>query len=462
MIALGSPQGVKVSSDTEELLKQITSSITEFNNLRPLDADTERRIKLAFLPDRVTASLNMEGIVATRRQTLAVLDAMTISENASKTEQEILNALEADELTFETSQSERRLSEGFIREINGLIERNIGEAPGVYRLRELKISQAAFTPPGPYDVPGLMSELVRIYNDAGQDNAVISAVWLHNRFTHIHPFLDGNGRTGRLLQDYCLLSGGLFPTGIPSAKRDDYYDALAAADSDDWDPLIQIVAIRELDVLAKASAVAKERRERRVWIRAIAQRASDKKSGALYKQYLVWSHKMTELRASFEQAATEFNELSDVIQIKHERFDIIDFAGWKEVSERGYGNQTWFFAQTYEIDNERLFKYIFYFRRHRPSAADRFTPSQNIVSVYVTGGRYNEKYDFRGGFVDTEVRLREVLFNHEDTFWYSGSGELESHSRFGAYEATECLDTDDINLVVQSFIEDILVKKIGI
>jgi hypothetical protein len=259
-----------------------------------------------------------------------------------------------------------------------------------------------------------------------------------------------------------MSSGGLFPTGIPSAKRDDYYDALAAADSDDWDPLVQIVAIRELDVLAKASAVAQERQERRVWIKAIAQRASDKKSGALYKQYLVWSHKMTELRASFEQAAKEFNALSDVIQIKHEPFDIIDFADWKEVSERGAGKRTWFFSQTYQIDNERLYKYVFYFRRHRQSAADCFPPNQNTVSVYVTGGRYNEKYDFGGRFVDAEIRLREVLFNHEDTFWYSGRGELEPNSRFNAYEATECLITDDINFVVQNFIEDILVKKIGI
>src|SRR5579863_5153651 len=125
MIELSAPREMKIPADTAELLMLVDSAIAEFNKLRPFDADTEARIKMAFLPDRVTASLNMEGIVATRRQTLAVLDAMTISENASKTEQEILNALEADELTFETAQSEKQLSERFIREINSLIERGV-------------------------------------------------------------------------------------------------------------------------------------------------------------------------------------------------------------------------------------------------------------------------------------------------------------------------------------------------
>lgn len=453
MITLGSPQDVNVSADTEELLKQISLSVYEFNKFRPLDKDTEGRIKLAFLPDRVTASLNMEGIVATRRQTLAVLDAMTIDENATKTEQEILNALEADELTFEASQSGHRLSEGFIREINRLIERGIGEAPGVYRSRSVKISQAAFTPPGPSEVPALMGDLVKIYNESSLERAIISAVWLHNRFTYIHPFLDGNGRTGRLLQDYALLCGGMFPTGIPSAKRDDYYDALASADANDWDRLVQIVAIRELEVLAKAAAVVQERQERRIWIKAIAQRASDKKAGSLYKQFLVWSHKMLEFRASLEQAAVEFNSESDVIQIIHENFEMIDFSSWKEISEKGFSNRTWFFSQTYQIDNERLYKYVFYFRRHRPLPSDCFQQNQNIVSLYVTGGRYAEKYGFAGVFFDADIRLREVLFLREDMFWYSGTD---------ASEPAECFAVDDVNVVVQNFMEDILIKKIGI
>ncbi|MBB4197388.1 hypothetical protein CCR94_01710 [Rhodoblastus sphagnicola] len=462
MIDLGNPRTIKISSDTTELLAQIDGSLAEFNKLRPLDRDTEVRIKMAFLPDRVTASLNMEGIIATRRQTLAVLDAMTLNENSSKTEQEILNALEADEYTFEGSQDIKGLSEHFIREINALIERRIGEAPGAFRLRDISISQAVFKPPSHYEVPQLITRLVDIYNNGGFEHAVVGAVWLHNRFTYIHPFLDGNGRTGRLLQDYCLLKGGLFPTGIPSAKRDDYYDALASADANDWNPLIQIVALRELEVIAKAFAVANERQERSAWIKALARKASDKKAGALYKQYLVWSHKMSEIRAVFEYAAREFNEASEFIIVHIDNFDLIDFSVWKEICERGHSTKTWSFSLTFQVENQRLFKYVFYFRRHKFNRSDIFNSSAPIVGLFVTGGAYEDKYEFSGKFVDSGVRLREVLFFHEETYEYIGIGEYDKDLHGHFVEITTCNYVDDINLIVQKFFEDILLKKIGI
>ena len=461
MIDLTAPREMAIPADTTELLAQVDSAIADFNKLRPLDDETEARIKMAFLPDRVTASLNMEGIVATRRQTLAILDAMTISENASKTEQEILNALEADEVVFETSQNEKKITERFIREINFLIERNIGEDPGAYRQRDIRISQAVFTPPPHHDVPALMEKLVTIVNEASLDDPIRRAVWLHARFTHIHPFLDGNGRTGRLLQDYCLLSAGLFPTGIPSSKRDDYYDALASADQDDWAPLIQIVALRELDVIAKASAVAQERQERKLWIKALARRASEKKKGALYKQYLVWLHKMNEVRSFFELAASEFNAASELIQIHHENYDIVDFATWKEICEKGYGTRTWFFSQTYEIENEKMFKYIFYFRRHRPFASDSFVASHSTVSLYITGGRFEEKYEFSGRFIDNDIRLREILIYMEEAYQYLWTGEMESKGK-EIYEKISCEKVANVNSIVQLFMEEVLVNKVGI
>ena len=450
MIELLTPREMIIPADTAELLALVDSAISEFNKLRPFDKDTEARIKMAFLPDRVTASLNMEGIVATRRQTLAILDAMTISENASKTEQEILNALEADELTYETSLNEKLLTERFIRDINLLIERNVGESPGAYRPRNLQISQAAFTPPPHQDVPALMERLVSIFNEEATDHAIVRAVWLHARFTYIHPFLDGNGRTGRLLQDFCLLSSGLFPTGIPTSMRDDYYDALASADQNDWAPLIQIVALRELDVIAKATAVAKERKERKIWSSALAKRANEKNSGALYKQYLVWLHKMNELRLSFELAASEFNSESEAIKIHHENYEIADFNAWKTICTKGYVARTWLFSQTYAVDNEKVFKYVFFLRKHRKSSSDLFSNTNNMVSVYLTGGRYEDRYEFNGKFSDTEIRIREILCHMESNYQYFGTGKLESKGR-GIFEVTTCKEVTDVNSLVQSF-----------
>ena len=459
MFEIGSPASVKISSEAQQLLDQINDEKEKFDKLRPFDEDTEQRIKLAFLPDRVTASLNMEGIIATRRQTLAIMDGMTVDENSTRTEQEILNALRADEHTFDQAQESARLTEVFAREVNGLIEDKIGEHPGEYRPRDVKISQAAFVPPSHLEVPTLMHSLVAAFNGAEEPHPVIRAAWLHNRFTYIHPFLDGNGRTGRLLQDFALLQGNLFPTGIPSSIRDDYYDALAAADRDDWDPLIQIIALRQLSVISKASGIAQERRQRSTWIGAIAKRASAKKAGSQHKNFLVWSHKMHEVRAAFEDTSKELSETSDLIQIKHENFDSIDFPKWQEVCRLGRTSRTWFFAQTFFVYGIQVFRCVFYFKGHSHLLDDTFGDVRDTVGLFVTGGDLGEEYNFFR-FEDPIIRLREVLFLHEQMHVYYFKGEHLEGLRGG--ERWSPASIASVSDIVRDFYEDILHRKAGI
>jgi Fic family protein len=453
MVDIGSPRQVEISSDTQELLHQIDVSIKTFEAMKPLDEETQQRIKMAFLPDRVTASLNMEGIKATRRQTLAILDSMTLSENTSKTEQEILNALRADELTFEYALSETALSERFVRELNALIEDGIGECPGTYRPRDVQISQASFNPPDHLSVPFYMKQLTEEYNLSKTVHTVVKAAWLHDRFTQIHPFLDGNGRTGRLLQDFCLLAEGLLPTGIPSSKRDDYYDALAEADKNNWDRLIQIISLRELEVIAKAHAIANERKQRSGWIKALAKKAGDKKAGSQHKNYLVWAHKMNEIRAVFEETARELNEISDVLFVRHQNFEIVDFSTWKEICERGYSQKTWFFSQQFFLEGECLFNYVCFFKKHRSQPADIFATQSALVSLFITGGETGQTYDFQR-FSDPDIRLREVLFQHEDMYAYRSASRTSEESSPAVADSPSDL--------VREFYEDVFQRKLGV
>ena len=459
MIELGTSSNVKISSEVQQLLDQINEEKEKFDKLRPFDRDTEQRIKLAFLPDRVTASLNMEGIIATRRQTLAIMDGMTVDENSARTEQEILNALRADEHTFDEAQDSARLTEIFIREINRLIEDKTGECPGEYRPRDVQISQAAFVPPSHLQVPQLVHELVESFNAAEEPHPVIRAAWLHNRFTYIHPFLDGNGRTGRLLQDFALLQGNLFPTGIPSSIRDDYYDALAAADRDEWDQLVQIIALRQLSVISRASGIAQERRQRSTWIGEIARRAGAKKAGSQHKNFLVWSHKMNEIRAAFEDTARELSETSDLIQIRHETFDSIDFPKWQEVCRHGQAARTWSFSQTFFVDGTPVFRGIFYFKGHRHLLDDAFGDARDAVSLFLTGGNLGEEYNFFR-FEDSLIRLREILFLHEDMHVYYFQGEHLEGSRGG--ERWSPANLTSVSEIVRDFYEDVLHRKAGI
>src|SRR5262245_43488873 len=101
MIELQDPQSIKVSGATQQLLDQITESMQPINAQRPFPPEIADRLKDALMPDRVVASLNMEGIVATRRQTIAVMHAMRINESINRGEREIYNALRADEFVHQ-------------------------------------------------------------------------------------------------------------------------------------------------------------------------------------------------------------------------------------------------------------------------------------------------------------------------------------------------------------------------
>src|SRR5262245_611322 len=80
LIELQEPQSIKVSGATQQLLDQITESMQPINAQRPFPPEIADRLKDALMPDRVVASLNMEGIVATRRQTIAVMHAMRVTD----------------------------------------------------------------------------------------------------------------------------------------------------------------------------------------------------------------------------------------------------------------------------------------------------------------------------------------------------------------------------------------------
>ncbi len=79
-VELQDPREIKVSGTTAELLTQVTAANEGLLQHRPFTQSVGERLRSSLLPDRITASLNMEGIIATRRQTLAVMDAMRVSE----------------------------------------------------------------------------------------------------------------------------------------------------------------------------------------------------------------------------------------------------------------------------------------------------------------------------------------------------------------------------------------------
>lgn len=408
---LQDPRTLVVSSATQSLLDEADSVVRELNQHRPLSPEDDARLRRALLPDRVTASLNMEGITATRRQTLAMMDVMRVQENAESGEKEIYNALRADEFIADAVERGVAFGEGVLREVNRLLIDGLRPDAGKWRPGDVTLLGAELVPPPGPAVPGLVRSLVELFPHSETLSPLQQAAWLHAQFTFVHPFNDGNGRAGRLLQDWALIRRGYWPSGIPNAKRDDYYSALEQADHGRWDDLVELLAILQLDLTSKVRAVLDEGTKRAKWVTTLATAASAKRQNTRHKQYIVWRQRVEDIIAAFRQASREIDAASDVIGATFRDYSVVDYRDWELLCERGAGERTWVFSILFFGDGRPFYKSIAYLKRHQYlPATENEPPKRDQISVFFTGVAIPEvdRADFNR-YDDPHIRLREIL-----------------------------------------------------
>lgn len=154
-------------------------------------------------------------------------------------------------LTLTEVRETHRLVMGLVWEVAPHPQAAADEAPGNWRRHDIQAFAAGMRPPDFTDVPARMAawveEVDRIRNDpAPIADAVADR---HAVFERIHPFLDGNGRTGRLLMNLMLVRLGYPPAIIQKRDRARYLQALARADAGDVRPLGELIARAILDSL---------------------------------------------------------------------------------------------------------------------------------------------------------------------------------------------------------------------
>ena len=459
------PKAANLAPETLNLFEEVAQTNEDLKQKRPFGAEVDARLRTEFLPDRITASLNMEGISISRRQTLLMMDAIALTESSSKDNTEIFNALKADELVYELAKDKSLLTASIVRTINECLQKKILKNAGKFRENDVEITGAAFQPPSPSEVAPLIHDLCSTYRLLETVPPILRAAWLHATFTRIHPFEDGNGRTGRLLQDFSLLTDGLYPTGIPSSRRDDYYDALEKADEGDWNPLCQMIGELELSILSRVKSILDEVQSRGNFISSLAKRATDKKTGRLHKNYIVWKQRMQNFADQVVVTCEELNSSSDVLCVRSEKFDVIDFKKWKEISETGQSSNTWFLKQTWFSEGEAFYRTIFFFRRHnyRPEDVHSKDDLYGVVSLQLTGGKpdFGARYDF-GRFCDDEIKLRELIFVDDTWHAYTSTGDMRPSVFSGDEEVWDCNQVEDKSILIQGFLEDIFGRKLGI
>lgn len=150
---------------------------------------------------------------------------------------EIRNAKEANEMILISFQKRRKLDEYFVMELHRRLTQNtydtrrwqIGERPGEYKRHDYVTGKEEIGA-APKDVAEEMEELLAELTEISNDKALTAAAYFHAKFENIHPFADGNGRTGRLAMNYFLIMHEHPPIIIHEDDRKDYYTALEAWD----------------------------------------------------------------------------------------------------------------------------------------------------------------------------------------------------------------------------------------
>ena len=198
---------------------------------RPFSQNMNRQLRDKLIIEWTYNSNAIEGNSLTLSETKVVLEnGITIKGKPLKDHLETINHKEAIEYIEELIKANAKLSEYDIKSIHHLILKEIDSSnAGKYRNENVFISGAKHVPPMYINVPYEMQKLIVKYQDWKDLHPVVRACYLHGEFVKIHPFIDGNGRTARLLLNFELIQSGYPPVVIKTENRADYYDALEKA-----------------------------------------------------------------------------------------------------------------------------------------------------------------------------------------------------------------------------------------
>lgn len=226
------------------LLKTIDADKALLDAARPLPQHTVASLREKLMLEWTYHSNAIEGNTLTLRETKVVLEGITVGGKSLREHFEATNHRDAILYVEDIVSKAEVLSEWQIRNIHGLVLKGINDNEvGRYRRENVVIAGASTTPPDFLHLPTEMATLIGWYESAGAMNPIERAAELHTRFVKIHPFVDGNGRTGRLLLNFELMKDGYPPAIIRKEDRLAYYDALdIACVSGDYSDITQLVA----------------------------------------------------------------------------------------------------------------------------------------------------------------------------------------------------------------------------
>lgn len=209
-----------------ELFKRIDAKKAELEKRRPLTRGELERLREEFLLEFTYNSNAIEGNTLTLKETAMVLAGITIDKKPLKEHLETVGHKDAFNYIQNLVSDRVVLSEKIIKNIHSMVLMDRPEDKGIYRRIPVTLLGTKLDPPQPYLVPTKMEELMRNYTSTDNKLHDIEKIArFHLDFEVIHPFIDGNGRTGRLILNLETMKNGYPPISVKFTDRQKYYES---------------------------------------------------------------------------------------------------------------------------------------------------------------------------------------------------------------------------------------------
>lgn len=251
-------RGREIPEQYTALFISIDEMKAELDRRRPLTTGELKRLQDEFLVEFTYDSNAIEGNTLTLQETALALEGVTVDKKPLKDHLEAVGHRDAFLYIVSLISDKSPITERIIREIHSLVLMDKPEDKGIYRRIPVKIMGADHEPPQPQLIQQQMQKLLA---DLSHDKRHIieTAAMFHLDFERIHPFIDGNGRTGRLILNLMLMQAGYPPINVKFADRRVYYSCFDSYYRDnDASPLINMIGTYEKKKLSQYLSILQD------------------------------------------------------------------------------------------------------------------------------------------------------------------------------------------------------------
>jgi hypothetical protein len=457
-----------ISDSAGARLRALEQTIVQLRASGALTPESCKALAARRESDFVFHSIKIEGSGLTRGDTDELLGGRRTA--STKEMIEPVNVRQAYEFILASHASYKEQPESFVREINKIALRGLDERAGAYRSGPVKITGTEFEPPPASELAPYMEKLAgELKEGPGARTVVHFAAEMHSKLVAIHPFVDANGRTARLLMNAILLDAGLPPGIIFFQDKGRYLDCLAESNRGDLSAMVILLAETVeagLDELRTPEAptiepVAVEQPPLPVVeSRPTSQRLADVMRKRIARlsvdrqaRYEAWRAGFEAFREELRLSCFHFNKLysNTLYRISYTPYDTLPFDKYETLLRGARTPRTWLLGIQLSSDLRRE-RFVFLFRPFSDpfrTVAEKSPFAKSVPPSDVTLGVSRWSDGMLHRLREEPIKLREVAyFDGQLVFLVSdGSGNLRVESR----PAAEAVD-DFLADAVEAFL----------